>query len=66
MTAHIRPAAVTAHIQRRQAAEQATAETVLAAIAALHTSDGKRRPRCCECQDRWPCRTARIIHQGER
>lgn len=66
MTAHLRPAAVAQHVARRQASEQATAETLLAAIAALHTSDGKRRPRCPECQDRFPCRTARIIHQGDK
>ena len=67
MTMPIRPAAVAQHVARRQAAEQATAETVLAAIEALHHPTGRRKTRCAECDQIFPCRTVRIIdNQGER
>lgn len=66
MTAHIRPQAVAQHVARRQAVEQATAETVLAAVAALHHPTGRRKKRCAECDQSFPCRTVRIIdNQGE-
>ncbi len=57
----VRPAAVAAHVARQQAAEQASADAVIAAVAALHIGDGKRRERCVECGQRVPCRTFRVL-----
>jgi hypothetical protein len=65
MTMPIRPAAVAAHVARRQATEAATDAERLRATAALHVSDGARRPKCTECETRYPCRTARIL-KGEQ
>ncbi len=64
MTAPLRPGVVAHHVARQQAASQATADAVLAAVTALHHPVGRRKPRCAECDQSFPCRTARIV-KGE-
>lgn len=64
MTAPLRPAVVAHHVARQQAASQATADAVLAAVAALHHPVGRRKPKCAECDQAFPCRTSRIT-KGE-
>lgn len=54
---NVRPSDLAVH----RATTAATAAERNRAAAALHQPNSRRRPKCTECDQPWPCRTTRIL-----